>query len=92
MADEAVAQGRLMPVLAPWCPPPVEVFALYPGSRKLAGAQGTGVRGSRAGEASASRIGPLAFTLRLESDRRRQPRCPALRFGLATIRERQDTA
>jgi LysR family transcriptional regulator for bpeEF and oprC len=35
MADEAVAQGRLLPVLAPWQPPPVEVFALYPSSRYL---------------------------------------------------------
>lgn len=35
MADEAVAQGRLLPVLMPWHPPPMEVFALYPSSRYL---------------------------------------------------------
>lgn len=35
MADEAVAQGRLAPVLMPWHPPPVEVFALVPSSRYL---------------------------------------------------------
>ena len=35
MVDEAVAQGRLLPVLMPWHPPPAEVFALYPSSRYL---------------------------------------------------------
>jgi LysR family transcriptional regulator, regulator for bpeEF and oprC len=35
MADAAVAQGRLLPVLAPWHPLPVEVFAVYPSSRYL---------------------------------------------------------
>jgi LysR family transcriptional regulator, regulator for bpeEF and oprC len=35
MAHEAVANGQLVPVLAPWHPPPVEVFALYPSSRYL---------------------------------------------------------
>lgn len=35
MADEAVARGTLKPVLMPWHPTPVEVFALYPSSRYL---------------------------------------------------------
>jgi DNA-binding transcriptional LysR family regulator len=33
MADEAVAQGRLEPVLEPWHPPPVAVHAVYPSNR-----------------------------------------------------------
>jgi LysR family transcriptional regulator, regulator for bpeEF and oprC len=35
MADPLVAAGRLVAVLAPWQPPPVDVFALYPSSRYL---------------------------------------------------------
>jgi LysR family transcriptional regulator, regulator for bpeEF and oprC len=35
MAAEAVAQGRLEQVLAPWAPPPVAVNAVYPSSRYL---------------------------------------------------------
>ncbi|MCU0921601.1 MAG: LysR family transcriptional regulator [Burkholderiaceae bacterium] len=35
MADEAVAQGRLEPVLAPWAPAPVAVHAVVPSSRYL---------------------------------------------------------
>jgi LysR family transcriptional regulator, regulator for bpeEF and oprC len=35
MAAEAVAQGRLEQVLAPWAPTPVAVHAVYPSSRYL---------------------------------------------------------
>lgn len=35
MADESVSQGTLVPVLAPWHPPSVNVFAVYPSSRYL---------------------------------------------------------
>lgn len=35
MAREAVALGQLKPVLVPWHPAPVDVFALYPSSRYL---------------------------------------------------------
>lgn len=35
MADEAVEHGILLPVLMPWQPLPMEVFALYPSSRYL---------------------------------------------------------
>lgn len=35
MAAEAVAQGRLEPVLPPWAPAPVAVHAVYPSSRYL---------------------------------------------------------
>jgi LysR family transcriptional regulator for bpeEF and oprC len=35
MAAEAVAQGRLEPVLAPWAPAPVAVHAVYASSRYL---------------------------------------------------------
>jgi DNA-binding transcriptional LysR family regulator len=35
MAAEAVAQGRLEQVLAPWAPTPVPVHAVYPSSRYL---------------------------------------------------------
>ncbi|KNZ32281.1 MAG: hypothetical protein AD742_12670 [Methylibium sp. NZG] len=35
MAGEAVAQGRLEPVLAPWAPAPVVVHAVYPSNRYL---------------------------------------------------------
>jgi DNA-binding transcriptional LysR family regulator len=35
MAGEAVAQGRLEPVLEPWAPAPVAVHAVYPSSRYL---------------------------------------------------------
>lgn len=35
MADELVGQGLLMPVLQPWHPPSVEVFAVYPSGRYL---------------------------------------------------------
>jgi LysR family transcriptional regulator for bpeEF and oprC len=33
MADESVRQGALVPVLDPWHPPSVDVFAVYPSSR-----------------------------------------------------------
>jgi DNA-binding transcriptional LysR family regulator len=36
VADELVRAGRLQPVLAPWQPPAVEVFAVYPSNRYLA--------------------------------------------------------
>ncbi len=35
MADALVSAGRLVVVLAPWQPPAVDVFALYPSSRYL---------------------------------------------------------
>ena len=35
MADAAVAQGLLQPVMQAWCPPPVDVHAVYPSSRYL---------------------------------------------------------
>jgi DNA-binding transcriptional LysR family regulator len=35
MAEEALAQGQLVPVLQPWRPAPVQVFALVPSSRYL---------------------------------------------------------
>jgi DNA-binding transcriptional LysR family regulator len=35
VAAELVAEGRLQPVLAPWQPPAVEVFAVYPSNRYL---------------------------------------------------------
>jgi LysR family transcriptional regulator, regulator for bpeEF and oprC len=35
MADEPLAGGALVPVLAPWQPPPVDVYAVYPSSRYL---------------------------------------------------------
>lgn len=35
MADEVVTKGQLQPVLQPWHPPPMEVFAVYPSSRYL---------------------------------------------------------
>ena len=35
VATELVDEGRLQPVLAPWQPPAVEVFAVYPSNRYL---------------------------------------------------------
>lgn len=35
VAGELVADGRLLPVLVPWQPPAVEVFAVYPSNRYL---------------------------------------------------------
>jgi LysR family transcriptional regulator for bpeEF and oprC len=35
VAGELVADGRLLPVLTPWQPPAVEVFAVYPSNRYL---------------------------------------------------------
>jgi len=35
VAAELVVEGRLQPVLAPWQPPAVEVFAVYPSNRYL---------------------------------------------------------
>ncbi len=35
VAGELVAKGRLLPVLVPWQPPAVEVFAVYPSNRYL---------------------------------------------------------
>lgn len=35
VADSLVAEGLLVPVLAPWQPPAVELFAVYPSNRYL---------------------------------------------------------
>ena len=35
VVGELVAEGRLLPVLTPWRPPAVEVFAVYPSNRYL---------------------------------------------------------
>ena len=35
VATELVDDGQLQPVLAPWQPPAVEVFAVYPSNRYL---------------------------------------------------------